>query len=209
MQITKTDESYTNGLKGSKFVLYRTAREGDDTSNVTTITGVSGNYYPAAELDLSDDTSGVIDPIEKLADGETYYLVETKAPDGYIPLNYAVPVTLRITNSFVPKPGTDSQSTKPTSGIYDWTQTAALTVDTSGGVKRTDADNTTDLTHTAVISDSENTILYFRIANSTGYELPNTGGPGTRLFTILGSILIFGAGLVWMRKRRRAEFSTE
>ena len=49
----------------------------------------------------------------------------------------------------------------------------------------------------------------FTVGNTPGAALPNTGGPGTRLFTILGSILIFGAGLVWMRKRRRAEFRTE
>jgi len=30
-----------------------------------------------------------------------------------------------------------------------------------------------------------------------GYALPNTGGPGTRLFTILGSILILGAGTIF------------
>ena len=36
-----------------------------------------------------------------------------------------------------------------------------------------------------------------------GYALPSTGGPGTRLFTILGSILIFGAGgLLWRRQRK-------
>ncbi|MBQ9663309.1 MAG: Cna B-type domain-containing protein [Oscillospiraceae bacterium] len=35
-----------------------------------------------------------------------------------------------------------------------------------------------------------------------GYTLPATGGPGTRLFTILGSILILGAGaLLWRRRR--------
>ena len=49
----------------------------------------------------------------------------------------------------------------------------------------------------------------FIVPNTSGVVLPATGGPGTRLFTILGSILIFGAGLVWMRKRRRAEFRTE
>ena len=49
----------------------------------------------------------------------------------------------------------------------------------------------------------------FIVPNTSGVVLPATGGPGTRLFTILGSILIAGAGLVWMRKRRRAEFSTE
>ena len=35
-----------------------------------------------------------------------------------------------------------------------------------------------------------------------GYELPQTGGPGTRLFTILGSILILGAGVLLWRRRR-------
>ena len=35
-----------------------------------------------------------------------------------------------------------------------------------------------------------------------GYELPSTGGPGTRLFTILGSILILLSGtLLWRRRR--------
>ena len=34
------------------------------------------------------------------------------------------------------------------------------------------------------------------------YELPSTGGPGTRLFTILGSILILGAGVLLWRRRR-------
>ena len=39
-----------------------------------------------------------------------------------------------------------------------------------------------------------------------GYTLPSTGGPGTRPFTILGSILIglAGASLLPMRRRRRA-----
>ena len=40
------------------------------------------------------------------------------------------------------------------------------------------------------------------IANTPGAALPNTGGPGTRLFTILGTILIAGAGLLMWRKRR-------
>ena len=35
-----------------------------------------------------------------------------------------------------------------------------------------------------------------------GYELPSTGGPGTQIFTILGSILILGAGVLLWRRRR-------
>ena len=40
------------------------------------------------------------------------------------------------------------------------------------------------------------------VTNYAGYELPATGGPGTRLFTILGSMLILGAGLMLQRKRK-------
>ena len=40
------------------------------------------------------------------------------------------------------------------------------------------------------------------VDNVPGAALPNTGGPGTRLFTILGSILILGAGVLLWRRRR-------
>ena len=34
-----------------------------------------------------------------------------------------------------------------------------------------------------------------------GYELPSTGGPGTKLFTIMGSALILAAGVLLLRRR--------
>ena len=40
------------------------------------------------------------------------------------------------------------------------------------------------------------------ISNEPGAALPNTGGSGTRRLTILGSILIFGAGVLLWRRRR-------
>ncbi len=40
------------------------------------------------------------------------------------------------------------------------------------------------------------------IVNTPGAALPNTGGPGTRLFTFFGSVMIAGAGwLLWRRRR--------
>ena len=35
------------------------------------------------------------------------------------------------------------------------------------------------------------------------YELPYTGGPGTKLFTLLGSMLLLGTGMVLIMRRRR------
>ena len=41
-----------------------------------------------------------------------------------------------------------------------------------------------------------------KVANTAGVELPSTGGPGTWLFTLFGSILTAGAGWLLWRKRR-------
>ena len=40
------------------------------------------------------------------------------------------------------------------------------------------------------------------VPNLAGTALPNTGGPGTHIFTILGSILILGAGALLLKRRR-------
>ena len=55
---------------------------------------------------------------------------------------------------------------------------------------------------TVIIDDTDNEIKLLKYGNTPGAELPHTGGPGTRLFTILGSILILGAGLLLLRRRR-------
>jgi LPXTG-motif cell wall-anchored protein len=59
----------------------------------------------------------------------------------------------------------------------------------------TDATNN----HTEMVRVNDMTILF---GNTPGAALPSTGGPGTRAFTILGSILILGAGVLLWRRRR-------
>jgi LPXTG-motif cell wall-anchored protein len=59
----------------------------------------------------------------------------------------------------------------------------------------TDADNN----QTDMLRVNE---LIIRYGNPPGAVLPNAGGPGTRAFTILGSILILGAGVLLWRRRR-------
>ena len=52
------------------------------------------------------------------------------------------------------------------------------------------------------IEGSEAQNAKFTIKNEPGAALPHTGGPGTGIFTILGSLLMVGAGLLLWRKRR-------
>ena len=57
----------------------------------------------------------------------------------------------------------------------------------------------TSIAHEMISPDSGNE---YTVENEPGAELPAAGGPGTRLFTILGSILILGAGVSLWRRRR-------
>ena len=72
--------------------------------------------------------------------------------------------------------------------------------DDSGKVKLTLTDETGTGPNTNNSASADGTTI--TVENTPGAALPNTGGPGTRLFRILGSILIAGAGvLLWRRKR--------
>ena len=114
-------------------------------------------------------------------------------------------MSLKITDSFTPLPGTHSQDTKPSEGIYNWTQTAVLTMDKDDpAVKRTNENRTEDLTYTGLDPDSESATMYYDVINNPGVELPYTGGYGTALFYILGSMLTLGAGMMLIRRRRKA-----
>ena len=199
LQITKVDLD-DQILTGAKFALYRTARAGE-TSNLITID--DDQYYKIADLDTSATGVATKDQIERLNDGEQYYLVETQVPAGYDAIE-PIPVNLIFSDNYVPKPGDTAQSTRPDSGLYDWTQSTALVLDAEYGVKRTDADNTTDLTNSGTAS-SVNETVYYRIINNPGVELPQSGGPGTTAFYLLGILLSLISGILLIARRRTAK----
>ncbi|HCK87957.1 MAG TPA: hypothetical protein DHW39_04010, partial [Erysipelotrichaceae bacterium] len=45
----------------------------------------------------------------------------------------------------------------------------------------------------------------FELENTKGLELPSTGGMGTTLFYVVGTLLVLGAGVVLVSKRRITE----
>ena len=51
---------------------------------------------------------------------------------------------------------------------------------------------------------NENGVLPFDVVNLTGTQLPSTGGMGTTIFYVLGSILLIGAGVLLVTKKKMA-----
>lgn len=104
----------------------------------------------------ADDNKGKLN-IQGLKPNQTYYLYETKAPNGYNKLT--APVT--------------------------------ITIDGDG--------NVTGCTTT----NHEIQTLY--VENKTGSTLPSTGGMGTKLFYTIGGILMAGAAIVLVVRKRRSD----
>ena len=89
----------------------------------------------------------------------TYYLVETKAPDGYILPDKPIKIVISET-------------------------TVSLVQDS-----RTEAPE-------IIQNKAEVTVM-----NTAGVELPSTGGPGIKVFMIIGGILVLGSGTILMMRR--------
>ena len=154
VQILKTGQDASTPLGGAVFDLY--------TAGAYTSSPQGTPFKTNLVSSDQTDTKGRID-LGSLPTG-TYYLVETKAPDGYN--KRTDPVIISVTG---------------TSVTYD----DGTTLSQSGsGISQVSG------------------VYQLKVTNDEGVELPNTGGPGTRLFTLLGVILIAGAGiLLWRRQR--------
>ena len=83
---------------------------------------------------------------------------------------------------------------------YVLTGNAVINFKVTNGVISNEAGEQSFIVQYDVAADT--TPATYTIGNTPGAALPNAGGPGTRIFTILGSILILGAGVLLWRRRR-------
>jgi len=211
-----TQETLNNGteagvLEGAKFGLYTDSACGTLYTN--------SNVSPAVTGEFTSDAHGKLN-ISGL-DAGTYYLKEISAPTGYIKstdiweikitptyatenagsytndddilvnydaydylTSYTVAVKNLTTNTTV-----TSEYQITNDGTHDKTATNAGTVATI---------ENEGTTTTTVTGTDETT----KLNNTQGTELPSTGGIGTTIFYVFGSVLVIVAGVVLVTRRR-------
>lgn len=130
---------------------------------------------------ITTPADGVI-VVKGLASGEAVSITETKAPAGYNKLTAPVSVTPQATT--------------------ETTTNRTFYVDTeTGNVVTTSSETTT--TVTLALSNIAATPVI--VVNMTGSELPSTGGIGTTIFYVVGGLLVVGAAIVLISKKRMSK----
>ncbi len=169
-------------LKDAEFKLYDANGKYVIVDDEGKVTGWADNEEGGSTLKSGED--GLFKVIG-LDDG-TYYLKETKAPDGYNMITDPIKIEIKAT----------------TVNDQEWTAMEGP----SDALTALEIKVTVGSTTTSGNGDTESGIVETDIKNNKGAELPETGGMGTTIFYVLGAILVLGAGgLLIARKRTDSE----
>ena len=167
-------------LDGAKFKLY-TSETG--TVEIALVLLPDGTYRVATEDETGVEkiivTNGMV-TISGLGNG-TYWLEETDAPNGYNKLTSRVKVEISDAN-LIAKTLENQKFTNEETVNPDTDESFELE-----GIKYEEGG--------------------VRVINHTGAELPTTGGIGTMLFVIIGSIMVLGFGVLLVTKLRLSKMS--
>lgn len=173
--LKKVDEN-DKPLAGAKFA-----------ANGLTVTGAKGNYTvvaydpnsstPGTEMETDDNGNLVI---KGLPSDAVLTVVETAAPAGYNKLT--APVEL--------KPTIISETVTVTS--------TTIYYDADGNV----TEEVTNSSKTTITYNSKLETAAVKVVNKSGTELPSTGGMGTTIFYVVGSILVLAAVVLLITKKR-------
>lgn len=165
-------------LANASFILYRVNADETKTyykwdNNVVTWVAES-----AAQTFTTDSTGKLTSQIQGLDKG-TYYLVETAAPTGYNLLAEPIEIVISVSE------GNDKKVTYRA---------------TYGGDAATMTNGVVDLT--TATENNKQPVATGTVLNQSGTILPSTGGIGTTIFYILGGLLVVGAAVILVARRK-------
>lgn len=183
LDVTKQDGVTNKKLKDAEFNL-----KNADGKYVTVDTDghVTGWVDTEAEASvLKSDVKNGLFKVIGLDDG-TYTLTETKAPTGYNLLNAPVTLNLDATTAN----GQNWDVFDATTALTNLT----LTVDAGAAQPAKTPGEGASFGQYGVV---ETTVL-----NTSGSSLPSTGGIGTTIFYVAGGVLVVGAGVLLITKKR-------
>lgn len=184
LQPTKVDgEDEDTKLPGAQFVLKAT--NGDHSGKYAQIDAATGKLSgwldtkpTAVDTVPTTGNTGILVSKDNGQfevyglDAGTYDLEEVKAPKGYNLLTTPISFTI--------------------AAMVDGTEET--------GPKLDSLTITVDEVTSADLKDTG--VLPVTVENNSGTELPSTGGMGTRVFYILGTVLVLGAGIILVSRKR-------
>ena len=161
--IWKTDQGY-NTLTGASFALYKAA-DCDETGrpNEGAVPVKAGNVGTNGILNLGDLSIG------------KYYLIETHAPDGYIPAEK--PIEITILSGLSGKDAVKAMQAGRESDTYD----------------KNDA---------YFVNGQDEKTIQIRVWNNPGVVLPSTGGTGRMSYYLTGSLLMIISAILLKKKNK-------
>lgn len=162
-------------LRGAVFEFPFYVKADADNDGVYIYAGINPGEGLTNKITTPDD--GVI-VVKGVASG-SYTITEFKAPDGYNKLTGPVTVVAKKTGA------TSTHTT-----VY---------LDENGNITNTETEkdvkvDIANIAATAVV-----------VVNKAGTELPSTGGMGTTVFYVLGSVLVLGAVVLLVTKKRMSD----
>lgn len=180
---TNNDEA----LAGAHFDLYKYI--GEPSDKVTEANLKDTTKAKKIRDDLVSDASGKLvkenDDTPLYFGNGNYYLVETKAPEGYNLLKDPVKIELNVVYATV----------------TGKTTTITPNEDGTVTVKKTEITNTT---YDNATGNSANGHIVVTVKNKKGFDLPTTGGFGTLLFSGIGALLVVGGiGVLMSIKKKK------
>lgn len=174
--LKKVDEN-SAPLAGAKFSAKGLTVTG--SKGKYTVTAYDGSDTAAAGTEMETDDNGHL-VILGLPSDVTLTVTETEAPAGYNKLTTPVRLTPTIISETV-------------------TVTSTTTYYNPDG---TVSDTETDTSTTVIEYNEKLKTAAVAVENKAGTLLPSTGGMGTTIFYVLGSILVIGAAVLLVTKKR-------